>query len=226
MEYTWDFTSVWRNWEVLLQGVGVTIVLSLASISIGLLLSFPIAFLRKSKLKFVAWLSLAFIEVFRDLPVLVVLVWLFYCLPILLGNNVRLTPFAVAVMGLALNFTALQAEIFRAGLEAIPLGQLEIARTLGFSRYQIARYIVIPQALWRTLAPTLGQAVNTLKLTSLASFIAVDEVFHVTTFLIQETYRPLEFYTILAVLYLLTIMPLSFAIQMVERRLEMRFGQD
>ena len=148
MEYTWDFTSVWRNWEVLLQGVGVTIVLSLASISIGLLLSFPIAFLRKSKLKFVAWLSLAFIEVFRDLPVLVVLVWLFYCLPILLGNNVRLTPFAVAVMGLALNFTALQAEIFRAGLEAIPLGQLEIARTLGFSRYQIARYIVIPQAPW------------------------------------------------------------------------------
>lgn len=226
MGYTWDFTSVWRNWGVLLQGVGITIALSLASISLGLLLSIPLAFLRKSKLKIVVWFSQAFIEVFRDLPVLVVLVWLFYCLPILLGNDVRLTPFAVAVMGLGLNFAALQAEIFRAGLEAIPPGQLEVARTLGFSRYQIARYIVIPQALWRSLAPTLGQAVNTLKLTSLASFIAVNDVFHATTFLIQETYRPLEFYTILAALYLLTIMPLSFVIQTVERRLEMRFGQD
>lgn len=226
MEYTWDFTSVWRNWQGLLQGVGITLALSVAAISFGLLLSVPLALLRKSRLKVAAWSSRAFIEVFRDLPVLVVLVWLFYCLPILLGNDIRPTPFAVAVLGLGLNFTALQAEIFRAGLEAIPPGQVEVARTLGFSRYQVARYIVIPQALWRTLGPALGQAVNTLKLTSLASFIAVNEVFHATTFLIQDTFRPLEFYTVLAALYLVIIMPLSFVIQVIERRLELRFGQE
>lgn len=226
MEYTWDFTTVWRNWEVLLQGISITIALSLASIAFGLLLSFPLTLIRKSKLKILAWFSRIIIEIFRDLPVLVVLVWLFYCLPIFLGDNLRLTPFTVAVIGLGLNFSALQAEIFRAGLEAIPPGQLEVARTLGFSRFHIVCYIVIPQVLWRTLAPTLGQAVNTLKLTSLASFIAVDDVFHATTFLIQETYRPLEFYTTLAVLYLLTIMPLSFLIQTFERYLEIRFGQD
>lgn len=226
MEYAWDFASVWRNWQVLLQGTAVTLALSIAAIVFGLIFAVPLAFLRKSRVRMISWLSRAFIEVFRDLPVLVVLVWLFYCLPILLGNATHLTPFLIAVIGLGLNFAALQSEIFRAGLEAIPPGEIEVARSLGFSRYQIARYIVTPQAFWRTLAPTLGQGVNTLKLTALASFISVDEAFHITTSLIQDTYRPMEFYTVLAGLYLAIIMPLSLIIQVVERRLELRFGQD
>lgn len=226
MDYRWDFSSVWRNWPQLAEGVGITIALSIASILLGLVLAGLLTLLRKSRLSPATWTARAFIEVFRDLPVLVVLVWLFYCLPIFLGNDLRFSPFLVAVLGLGLNFAALQAEIFRSGVEAIPEREIEVARTLGFNRWQIARYIIIPQALWRTLAPTLGQAVNTLKLSSLASFISVGELFHTTTFLIQDTYRPLEFYTVLAGLYLVIIMPLAITIQRLERNLELRFASD
>lgn len=226
MDYRWDFSSVWRNWPALAEGMGITIALSLASILLGLVLAGVLTVLRKSRVGAASWSARLLIEVFRDLPVLVILVWLFYCLPIFLGNDVRLDPFLVAVLGLGLNFAALQAEIFRSGVEAIPPGEIEVARTLGFSRYQIARHIVIPQAIWRTLAPTLGQAVNTLKLSSLASFISVADLFHTTIFLIQDTYRPLEFYSVLALLYLAIIMPPALAVQRLERKLELRFATD
>jgi polar amino acid transport system permease protein len=226
MDYLWDFSSVWRSWPALVEGVSVTVALSVASILMGLMLAGILTVLRKSRIAPTVWFARGFIEVFRDLPVLVVLVWLFYCLPIFIGHGISLSPFVVAVIGLGLNFAALQAEIFRSGVEAIPEREIEVARTLGFTRYQIARYIIVPQALWRTLAPMLGQAVNTLKLSSLASFISVGDLFHTTTFLIQETYRPLEFYTVLAALYLAIIMPLAITIQRLERRLELRFASD
>jgi len=226
VDYRWDFSPVWRNWPALAEGVGVTVALSMASILLGLILAGLLTVLRKSSVPPAVWVARGLIEVFRDLPVLVVLVWLFYCLPIFVGNEIRPSPFLVAVLGLGLNFAALQAEIFRSGVEAIPEREIEVARTLGFSRWQITRYIIIPQAVWRTLAPTLGQAVNTMKLSSLASFISVGELFHATTFLIQDTYRPLEFYTVLAALYLVIIMPLAITIQRLEHRLEMRFASD
>lgn len=226
MGYRWDFSSVWRSWPALLEGVGVTVALSVMSILLGLVLAGILTVLRKSHITPMVWLARGFIEIFRDLPVLVVLVWLFYCLPIFIGHGVSLGPFLVAIIGLGLNFATLQAEIFRSGVESIPEREIEVARTLGFTRYQIARFIIIPQALWRTLAPTLGQAVNTLKLSSLASFISVGDLFHTTTFLIQETYRPLEFYTVLALLYLAIITPLSITIQCLERRLELRFSSE
>jgi len=226
MGYIWDFSSVWHNFPALTNGLLVTLALSSLSLAFGIALSVPLAFLRRAKIKILSWAARAFIEIFRDLPVLVVLIWLFYCLPILMGDFVRISPFQVAVIGLGLNLAALQSEIFRSGVESIPPGEIEAAKTLGFNRIQIARYIILPQAFWRTLAPTLGQGVNTLKLTALASFISVDEVFHITTLQIQNTYRPLEFYTILAGLYLALIIPISSLTQFIEYRLERRFGSN
>ena len=88
---------------------------------------------------------------FRDLPVLVVIFWLFFCLPILLGRSLLLAPFNVATVALGLNFSALMADILRAGYEAIPSGELEVARSFGFSRWRILRHIILPQAFWRSL---------------------------------------------------------------------------
>lgn len=132
----------------------------------------------------------------------------------------------MAVVGLGLNFAALMADILRSGYEAIPQGELEVARSFGFNRRQTLSHIILPQAFWRSLAPSLGQAVNTLKLSSLASFIAVPELFYKTSHLIQETFRPLEFYTILSGLYLALILPLSLVVQGVERKLNQRFRHE
>lgn len=223
MNYTWDYTWVWRNWDVLGRGMLVTLLLTVVTVGCGAVLGAMVALLRQSRFKVIAWTARIFIEVFRDLPVLVVLIWLFFCLPILLGPGAGISPFWVAVIGLGLNFSALQAEIIRAGYEAIPAGQLEAAAGLRFSRWQVLRFIVLPQTAWRSIAPTLGQAVNTLKLTALASFISVGELFYVTGRLIQNTFRPLEFYTTLALLYLVLILPAAILVQLFEDRLSRRF---
>lgn len=206
-----------------MSGVVSTALLTVLAVAIGTLLAVGVLALRQSGIRVLSFLAKAFVEVFRDLPVLVVMFWLFFCLPILIGHSELFSPYNVAVVGLGLNFTALMADILRAGYEAIPQGELEVARSFGFNRRQTFRHIILPQAFWRSLAPSLGQAVNTLKLSSLASFIAVPELFYKTSHLIQETFRPLEFYTILAVLYLALILPLSLVVQRVERNLNRRF---
>ena len=223
MDYNWDFSSVWRYRDVLFSGVLGTALLSAASVLLGTALAVVLLALRQSRFIPFSLSARAFIEIFRGLPVLVVMFWLFFCLPIFLGHSNFLSPFNVAVVGLGLNFSALMADILRAGFEAIPFGELEIARSFGFSRLRTFRHIILPQAFWRSLAPALGQAVNTLKLSSLASFIAVPELFYRTTHLIQDTFRPLEFYTVLALLYLALILPLSFCVQLLERSLSKRF---
>jgi len=127
-------------------------------------------------------------------------------------------------LGLALNFSALQAEIFRSGFYAIPNDQIKVAKSFGFKNSKILQKIIIPQTFWRSLPPTLGQIINTIKLTSLTSFIAIPELFHTTEQLIQESYRPLEFYTILAVMYLIIIIPLSLLFRLFEAKLSGRYG--
>ena len=223
MQYHWDFSIVWRYRDVLASGLLGTALLTLLAVALGTLLAIGILALRQSRFGALSLTARCFVELFRDLPVLVVIFWLFFCLPILLGRSPLLSPFNVAIVALGLNFSALMADILRSGYEAIPSGELEVARSFGFSRWRILRHIILPQAFWRSLAPALGQAVNTLKLSSLASFISVPELFYKTSSLIQETFRPLEFYTVLALLYLVLILPLSMAVQLVERRLNQRF---
>lgn len=226
MSYRWEFIWVWRNIDALLAGLGVTLLLTLITVAVGVIAAPILVMTRRSRFRMVRWSAAAFIEIFRDLPVLVVLVWLYYCLPTLLGHAAVVGPFWVAILGLTLNFVALEAEIMRAGYENIPIGQIEAARALQLTPYQISRHIIIPQTIWRSLAPTLGQMVNTLKLTSLASFIAVPELFYKTGSLIQETYRPLEFYTAMALLYLALIVPAAVALQQLEARLSLRFRHE
>ncbi len=223
MHYHWDFSTVWRYRDVLASGLLGTALLTLLAVLLGTILAVGILALRQSRFGALSLTARGFVEVFRDLPVLVVIFWLFFCLPILLGRSLLLAPFNVATVALGLNFSALMADILRAGYEAIPSGELEVARSFGFSRWRILRHIILPQAFWRSLAPALGQAVNTLKLTALASFISVPELFYKTSSLIEETFRPLEFYTVLALLYLALILPLSIVVQLVERRLNQRF---
>jgi polar amino acid transport system permease protein len=224
VDYSWDFGAVWRNRDALLAGLWVTAQLTFFSVGGGTLAGVVLLFARRSKIAPLRWLAMALIEIFRDLPVLVAIIWMYYCLPILLGDRfLHFTSFAVAVIGLGANFGALQAEIFRAGLEAIPAGEIAAARGLNLRRRHILLHIVVPQTFWRSLAPTLGQIVNTIKLTALASFVFVPDLYYQTVQLITVTLRPLELYTAMAFCYLLIIIPLSLITQRMERQLSGRF---
>ena len=224
MNYDWDFNWVWNNQTVLLKGLFVTFLITVGTIGLGLVLSLFITILRVSKNKIFNIVAGIYIEIFRDVPVLVLLVWIFYCLPILLDSSLRISGIAASIIGLGLNFSALQAEIFRSGYLAIPTEQIKVAKSIGFNSKSILRHIIIPQTFWRSIPPSMGQITNTIKLTSLTAFIAVPEVFHTTEQLIQDSYRPLEFYTVLAVLYLIIIFPLSALFRFFENILANRYG--
>ncbi|HEX6372503.1 MAG TPA: amino acid ABC transporter permease [Longimicrobium sp.] len=223
MEYTWQFEPVWQSLDLLIGGLAVTAQLTLYSVLFGILVAILVAGARTSRSRILRGVSRVYIELFRGLPLLVLLVWLYYCLPLVTESALHLSPFWIGVLGLALNFSALEAEILRSGYEAIPRGEIDVARTFNFSPLQTARYIIIPQALWRSLPPTLGQVINTVKFSALVSFISVPELFYVNQALVQDTFRPLEFYSVLAVLYLLLIIPASVCVQILEAQLNRRF---
>ena len=151
----------------------------------------------------------------RGLPSLVVLVWVYFALPILTG--VSMTGFQAAVLGLTLSQAAFSAEIFRAGIESIDKGQMEVARVIGMSYVLAMRRIVLPQAIRRMIPPFVNTFAGLLKFTSLASVIAVTELLHVSTNIIQLTFRPLEVYTFSAVLYLAMILPVTWLSRYLER---------
>lgn len=221
--YEWNFALVWRNIDPILRGAAVTLQLTALTIVVGLPVAAITAAARRARYRPARLLALTFIEIFRDLPVLVVLVWMYYCLPLVTGGRVQPSALVIATTGLALNFAAIEAEIIRSGAGAITRQEIESAQSFGFSRGAILLHVVLPQVFWRTLPPTIGQAANTLKLSALASFIAVPEAFFATLTLIQDTARPLEFYTILAAVYLAIILPVSLSATFLERAFAERF---
>jgi polar amino acid transport system permease protein len=157
----------------------------------------------------------AYVDLFRTLPVLVLLVWFFFCVPILLGG-VRIPSFWSAVLVLSFNLSAFIAEIVRAGVEAVPQSHVDDALAGGLSRWQTKLRVVLPIALRLMVPPLVGQYINTIKLSVLASVIAVPELLHRTTDLIGQVYRPFEFYSVLAVLFLVLLLPGT----LLSRRLE------
>jgi polar amino acid transport system permease protein len=157
-----------------------------------------------------------FIELFRAFPVLVLLIWFHYVFPAVTG--IRLGAFVSAVISLSLNLAAVVGDIVRGGIQSVQKGQTEAAYALGMSGWQVARRITLPITI-RTLMPSLvSQYINVLKLSALASVIGVPEILHSASLCINQTYRPLEFYTFVALAFLLIILPCTW----LARRLEFK----
>ena len=207
MSYHWDFGIVQHYLPALLWGAGWTLRLSIIGFLGGLVFSLPLAFSRASQRNPLSFVAGVYTEVMRTIPVLVLIIWLYYCLPILF--DLRLSAEAAAILALAFSSSAYSAEIFRAGIRAVPTGQIEAAYALGYSRYQAAKDIVAPQALKLMVPPYVGLFIATVKNSALASFIAVPEVLHTATNAISESFRPLELYTVIAVIYVALLLPLS-----------------
>lgn len=205
-----------KYWEVLLSGAMFTLTLSLASIVLGVFVGLALAFGLLSKNRWIRYFSKTYRSVWRGTPLLIQLMIIFYFLP---HVGIDFPPLGAALLALTMNTAAFQAEIYRGGLSAIPVGQTEAARMLGISTFQIRKNILIPQ-MFRSVLPSLtNEATSILKNSSLISVIGVTEVLRTGQQVVATTYRPLEVYIIIALIYLIMTLSLGLICRSLEHRL-------
>ncbi len=222
--YTWGWHIVspfdargLKNLSFLVDGFWATLSIACTSIAISVVAGAALAFMAISKAKTLRWINRIYVEVFRAIPLLVLLLWVYYGLPVVFG--IKLGIFAAGVIALSLSDAAFQAEIFRGGIQSIAKGQMEAAQSLGLKDRQSMRLVILPQALRRIL-PALGnQFVYVLKSSSLVSVIGYQELTRRANELTLTEYRPLEIYTLLIVEYLILILIASWMVRRLEARM-------
>lgn len=220
MHYTWDFSFLARYWPLLWRGTLVTLAFTGATVFAGLVIGLLLGLGRLSKSRILNAPLIALIEVFRCTPLLVQLVWFYYALPVLL--HIQIPAIAAAGATLSLYTGVFYAEIFRAGIVSIERGQWDAARALGLSRWRMMRLVILPQAVRRMVPPFVNQSITQLKNTSLVSTIAVPDLLYQGTIITETTYRPLEVYTVVAIIYFVLLFPSTMLAQWYERRLTVR----
>ena len=223
--YTWGWYVInpkldngYTNIRFLISGLNVTLTISLLSIFFSLIIGFLIALLGLSKNKFLKAFSRTYIEVFRSIPLLVLLLWVYYGLPIVFG--ISLSSFIAGIVSLALSDSAFEAEVFRAGIQSIHKGQRDAAQSIGLNKYQAMRLVIFPQAL-RIILPAIGnQFVYVVKMSSLVSIIGLADLTRKANELVVSVYRPLEIYTFLVIEYLILILIISYLVRKLENKLK------
>jgi polar amino acid transport system permease protein len=218
MSYTWDFSPIWRSAAFLLEGLANTVWLSACAIALGLALGLVLAFFRLARSRVLAIAATAVIEFYRNTPPLVHFFWYFYGLPILIG--ISLSPFVAALLALSIQSGAFFAEVFRGGITSIETGQWEAGRALGMSRSKLMRRIILPQALRRMIPPLTERAFELVKTTALAATLAYSELLYRAMVVASRSFRPLETYTAVAVLFFLLLFLASLLMRQVEARLQ------
>ena len=217
MTYRWNFATVFENLDVLWVGALGTLRMFAICAVVGLSLGLVAGLMRHARSKWAYGPATAFVEFFRNTPVLVQILWFYYALPILLPFEI--SPLTAAALGISLNSAAFSAEIVRGGIESIERGQAEAARALGMTAAQAMRRIVLPQALRRMLPALTNRGIEIFKMTTLASAVAYVELLQQGKLLASLNFNPIETYTVIAVVFFLCLFPLVQATYALERRL-------
>jgi polar amino acid transport system permease protein len=220
MPYVWDFAILGKYSHLFWLGLGWTIAYTIGTVLLGTVIGLVVGILRLRRWPALDWLLLAYIELFRCTPLLVQIIWFYYALPVVLGVNIPAPAAALSV--LSLYGGAFYAEIVRGSIESVHRGQWDAAQALGLRPWRVLRLVILPQALRPMLPPYVNQAVTQLKNTSLVSVIAVPDLVYNATLINAETYRPLEVYTIVALIYFAILFPAT----LVARRLERGMSYD
>ena len=211
-----DWSVVWSHGPELWHGALLTILLTVLTMAVAVPAGIVLALMRLSNSKALAYASQCFVEFFRNLPLILVVYWAFYVMPVLL--HIEFSAFTTGLVALCLNVSAYNAETFRAGINSIRKGQTEAAIAVGMSRWQAMRQVVIPQA-WRRVLPVLASTwVSLFKDTSLVSVIAVSELAYSAMQVRAQTFRVLEMLTAMAVLYWLMGYPQAKLVDWIHRR--------
>jgi polar amino acid transport system permease protein len=214
MNFDWSVVGAHR--DALAAATGTTVLLTVTTMAIAVPCGIVVASLRLYAWAPLRAIATAYVELFRNLPLILVVYWAFYVLPI--ATDLRLSPIATGIAALALNVTAYNAETFRAGIGSIRRGQLEAAMALGMSRAQAVRRIVLPQAVRRILPVLANTWVSLFKDTSLVSVIAVTELAYVAMQIRAQTFRVLEMLTAMAAIYWLLGYPQAKLVDWIQRR--------
>lgn len=220
MDYQWSFGFLWHYSWLFVRGVEITLAYTAGTIAAGLLVGLVVGMGRLLPSKLANAPLVAFIELFRCTPLLVQLVWFYYALPVLTG--VQVPAAAASALVLTCYTAAFYAEIFRGGIISVERGQWDAARALGLPWWRMMRLVILPQAVRRMVPPFINQSVIQLKNTSLVSTIAVPDLLYQGQLITADTYRPLETYTLVAVIYFALLLPMTWLAQRWEQRLAAR----
>ena len=206
------------NLKFLLSGLTTTIYISVISIVISMVLGFVVAIPSLAKNRFLTYINIGYVEIVRAIPLLVLILWIYYGLPIMTG--ISFSPFVSGIIALSISESAFQAEIFRAGINSIKKAQWEAGSSLGLNFFKRLRLVILPQAI-KNILPAIGnQFVYVLKMSSLVSIIGIGDLTRKANELVVTTYRPLEIYTFLILEYLILILIVSYFVRKLERKLK------
>jgi len=213
----WDFAAAFSNIDLLLLGLLNTLKVTGLALLFGVPLGLMLALTRLTHLRPLSMLAAFIIEFFRTTPPLVQLFWFFFAFPILFDIN--MTAFTAAIVTFSIQSSAFFAEIFRSGIQSIDHGQWEGAKAIGMTRRQSLKRVILPQAVKRMIPAFMERSIELLKTTTLVSTIAYTDLMYQANDLAQKTFRPLEVYSVVALIYFVLIFSVSQLSIVVERRL-------
>lgn len=215
--YNWDFYTVMQSFDLFVYGIWTTLLYTIGSIFFGVIIGLVACFARLSRFAALRILARSYQELFRCTPLLVQILWAYYALPMLLG--ISISNVTAGLLTLSLYVGSFYTEIFRGGINAIDKGQGEAAAAIGMSNALAMRRIILPQAVKKMLPAFINQSVIQVKNTSLLYAISVAELTYMTSVVNSETYRPLEAYSLAAVMYFAMLFPLTQVADHFERRM-------
>jgi polar amino acid transport system permease protein len=216
MQFQWNSQVVVESIPVIMKGLGVAIELWSVCFVAAMIIGMFLGVARASKYTSLNVLAMVYVEIFRNTPVLIQVIWFYYALPIM--TNYQLSGFEASVLGLSLNTSAYCTEVFRSGILSVPKGQFEGGASIGMRYSQVYRRIILPQVIKRMLPAFTNRAIELAKSTSLCSVIAVEEVMYQGRLLSAAYYRPLEIFTVVAIVYFFAIFPGSVISSQLEKR--------
>ena len=217
MNHVWDFASVLANTDALLAGAAGTLRIFAICLVTGLALGLVVGLGRYAKTWWFHLPATAFVEFFRNTPVLVQILWFYFALPILMPFEI--SPLAAASLGISLNSAAFSAEIYRGGIQSIERGQWDGARAIGMSWAQAMRRIILPQAIKRMMPALTNRAIEIFKMSTLASAVAYVELLQQAKLIASLNFNPIEAYTAVALIFFVFLWPLVQLTYGLERRL-------
>ncbi len=215
---SFDFSVISQNAPLLWQGFLITLYYTVITIVAGMIIGLVVGLIQLTPYRPLVWLGRVYVEFFRNIPLLVILLWTYYALPIFMGLNI--TKGWAGFVALSCYVGAFYAEILRAGVQSIDPGQTDAATAIGMSYGQRMRRIILPQAFRRMVPPLAGQSIIQMKNTTLLSIITVPDLLYQASYISSFTYRPMEIYTAIGIIYVVVLTPLT----LLARRLEKRGG--
>ncbi|MEL6204296.1 MAG: amino acid ABC transporter permease [Pseudomonadota bacterium] len=217
MGHTWDFGTIIAAWPVLWVGLKGTVWIFLITVALGLGGGLIVGIARYARSPWISWPARAFVEVFRNTPVLVQIIWFFYAFPILTG--IETDPFLAAVLGISLNTMAFSAEIYRAGIQSIDRGQWEAGKAIGMTYAQTLRRIILPVAVKRVLPALTNRGIEVFKMSTLASVVGYVETLNQAKLIADLNFNPIESYTAVALIFFVVLYPVVQGTYVLERML-------